>query len=61
MGFGAGIYLRALANHYSEVVGTDLNHGMRVERWLEERLRNGPLSWTLWTQYYVAQSELAPV
>src|SRR6516165_8614167 len=25
VGFGAGVYLRALANHYNEVVGTDLN------------------------------------
>src|SRR5215472_3620021 len=27
VGFGAGVYLRALANHYREVVATDLNHG----------------------------------
>ena len=25
VGFGAGVYLRALANHYKEVVATDLN------------------------------------
>src|SRR6516164_3687077 len=25
IGFGAGVYLRALAAHYKEVVGTDLN------------------------------------
>src|SRR5215472_15113771 len=25
IGFGAGIYLRALASHYDEVIGTDLN------------------------------------
>ena len=25
IGFGAGVYLRALANYYEEVVGTDLN------------------------------------
>jgi 2-polyprenyl-3-methyl-5-hydroxy-6-metoxy-1,4-benzoquinol methylase len=35
--------------------------GMRLERWLEEQLRGGPLSWMLWTQYYVAQSELSRV
>jgi ubiquinone/menaquinone biosynthesis C-methylase UbiE len=52
--FKSGLYLPLVA----EFGGMT---GMRLERWLEERLRTGPLSWTLWTQYYVAQSELAPV
>jgi SAM-dependent methyltransferase len=47
--FKSGLYLPIVA----EFAGTT---GMRLERWLEERLRDGPLSWTLWTQYYVAQA-----
>jgi ubiquinone/menaquinone biosynthesis C-methylase UbiE len=47
--FKSGLYLPLIA----EFAGVS---GMRLERWLEERLRDGPLSWTLWTQYYVAQS-----
>jgi 2-polyprenyl-3-methyl-5-hydroxy-6-metoxy-1,4-benzoquinol methylase len=52
--FKSGLYLPLVA----ELGGIT---GMRLERWLEERLRDGPLSWTLWTQYYVAQSERLPV
>jgi 2-polyprenyl-3-methyl-5-hydroxy-6-metoxy-1,4-benzoquinol methylase len=52
--FKSGLYLPLVA----EFAGIT---GMRLERWLEERLRDGPLSWTLWTQYYVAQSGLSPV
>jgi ubiquinone/menaquinone biosynthesis C-methylase UbiE len=47
--FKSGLYLPLIA----EFGGVS---GMRLERWLEERFRDGPLSWTLWTQYYVAQS-----
>lgn len=47
--FKSGLYLPLVA----EFAGIS---GMRLERWLEERWRDGPLSWTLWTQYYVAQS-----
>ncbi|MBV8772836.1 MAG: class I SAM-dependent methyltransferase, partial [Deltaproteobacteria bacterium] len=47
--FKSGLYLPLVA----EFAG---NRGLRLERWLEERLRDGPLSWTLWTQYYVAQA-----
>jgi len=46
--FKSGLYLPLIA----EFAGIT---GMRLERWLEERLRDGLLSWTLWTQYYVAQ------
>jgi len=28
----------------------------RLEQWLENRLRQGPFSWSLWTQYYIAQA-----
>lgn len=51
--FKSGLYLPLIA----EFGGIS---GMRLERWLEERLRAGPLSWTLWTQYYVAQSMCSP-
>jgi 2-polyprenyl-3-methyl-5-hydroxy-6-metoxy-1,4-benzoquinol methylase len=46
--FKSGLYLPLVA----EFAGAA---GMRFERWLERRLRQGPLSWMLWTQYYVAQ------
>jgi SAM-dependent methyltransferase len=46
--FKSGLYLPLVA----EFGGIT---GQRVEQWLEERLRHGALSWTLWTQYYVAQ------
>jgi SAM-dependent methyltransferase len=52
--FKSGLYLPLVA----EFGGIT---GMRLERWLEERLRDGPLSWTLWTQYYVAQCEPSTV
>ncbi len=47
--FKSGLYLPLIA----EFAGPA---GMRFARWLEQRLRRGPLSWMLWTQYYVAQS-----
>ncbi len=48
--FKSGLYLPLVAEFGGMM-------GMHLERWLEERLRDGPLSWTLWTQYYVAQAE----
>jgi 2-polyprenyl-3-methyl-5-hydroxy-6-metoxy-1,4-benzoquinol methylase len=48
--FKSGLYLPLVA----EFAGIS---GMRLERWLEERLRGGALSWALWTQYYVAKAE----
>jgi 2-polyprenyl-3-methyl-5-hydroxy-6-metoxy-1,4-benzoquinol methylase len=50
--FKSGLYLPLIA----EFAGVS---GMRLERWLEERLRDSFLSWMLWTQYYVAQAEPA--
>ncbi|MBV8453238.1 MAG: methyltransferase domain-containing protein [Deltaproteobacteria bacterium] len=52
--FKSGLYLPLVA----EFAGVS---GMRFERWLEERLRDSFLSWTLWTQYYVAQSGPSPL
>jgi len=46
--YKSGMYVPLVA----EFAGTI---GLMLERWLEARLRRGPLSWTLWTQYYVAQ------
>jgi len=47
--FKSGLYLPLIA----EFAGVS---GLRLEQWLEDRLRHGALSWTLWTQYYVAQA-----
>jgi 2-polyprenyl-3-methyl-5-hydroxy-6-metoxy-1,4-benzoquinol methylase len=52
--FKSGLYLPIVA----EFAGVT---GMRLERWVEDRLRDGPLSWMLWTQYYVAQSDPATI
>jgi 2-polyprenyl-3-methyl-5-hydroxy-6-metoxy-1,4-benzoquinol methylase len=46
--FESGLYLPLLA----EFAGVT---GMRLERWLEKRLRGGPFGWILWTQYYLAR------
>lgn len=44
----SGLYLPIIAEAGGE-------RGMRLARWIEARLRTGPLSFALWTQYYVAQ------
>jgi SAM-dependent methyltransferase len=46
--YKSGLYLPLIA----EFAGAS---GLRLARWLEGRLRAGPLSFALWTQYYVAQ------
>ena len=43
-----GMYLPLIA----ELTG---NIGLRIEQWLEDKLRNGWLDALLWTQYYIAQ------
>jgi SAM-dependent methyltransferase len=50
--FKSGMYIPIIA----EFTGAT---GMRLERWLERKLRRGPLSWTLWTQYWVARTPAA--
>jgi len=30
---------------------------LKLEQWLEERLRGGPAEGLLWTQYYVARAQ----
>ncbi|MCI0626398.1 MAG: class I SAM-dependent methyltransferase [Acidobacteria bacterium] len=47
--FKSGVYLPLVA----EFAG---NSGLRLEQWLEPRLRNSPLDWVLWTQYFVAEA-----
>ncbi len=44
-----GLYLPVLA----ELLGEP---ALRLERWLEAKLRGGPLHQLLWTQYYVARA-----
>jgi SAM-dependent methyltransferase len=46
--YKTGMYLPLIA----ELTG---NIGLRIEQWLEEKLRNGWLDFLLWTQYYIAQ------
>ncbi len=46
--FKSGMYIPLIA----EFGGVP---GLRLARWLEAHLRAGPLSFLLWTQYYVAQ------
>ena len=46
--FKSGIYLPLVAEFCGEP-------GLRFERWLESRLRDGPLEQFLWVQFYIAQ------
>jgi hypothetical protein len=47
--FKSGLYIPAVAEF-----GGDM--GVRIEQWLENKLRRGHFSWMLWTQYYVAEA-----
>lgn len=47
--FKSGIYLPLIA----ELMG---DRGLRIQQWLETKLRDGPLDFLLWTQYYVAKA-----
>jgi ubiquinone/menaquinone biosynthesis C-methylase UbiE len=47
--FKSGVYVPFLA----EFAGVA---GLRIEQWLEPRLRRGHLAWVLWTQYFIAQA-----
>ena len=48
--FKSGMYLPLIA----EFTG---KWGLRLEQWLETKLRNEPLDWLLWTQYYIAEKQ----
>ncbi len=47
--FTSGMYLPLVAEFTGKC-------GVRLERWLESRLRGGPLRWVLWTQYYISEA-----
>ena len=46
--FKSGLYIPLLA----EFGG---GRGLQIARWIEKRIRRGPLSFALWTQYYLVQ------
>lgn len=46
--FKSGMYVPLVA----EFMGRP---GLNLEQWLESKLRDGPLDWLLWTQYYIAE------
>ena len=45
----SGLYLPLLAEFAGKA-------GPGLEQWLEPRLRDSPLDWLLWTQYFVAEA-----
>jgi hypothetical protein len=47
--FRSGLYIPLVA----EFGGAP---GLQMAQWIENRIRNGPLSFALWTQYYLAQA-----
>ncbi len=47
--FKSGMYLPFVAEFAGQ-------YGLSLEQRLESRLRDGPLDWLLWTQYYVAEA-----
>jgi 2-polyprenyl-3-methyl-5-hydroxy-6-metoxy-1,4-benzoquinol methylase len=47
--FKSGMYLPVVAEFGGAA-------GMQLERWLEDRIRRGRLSWVLWTQYWIARA-----
>lgn len=49
--FKSGMYLPLIA----EFTG---KWGLQLEQWLEKKLRNRPLDWSLWTQYYIAEKPI---
>jgi len=46
----SGLYIPLIAEFTGET-------GLRLEKWVESRIRKQPLDWALWTQYYVAEPE----
>jgi SAM-dependent methyltransferase len=47
--FKSGLYIPLLAEFGGRT-------GLHLAQWLEERIRRGPLSFALWTQYYLARA-----
>lgn len=47
--FKSGMYLPFIAEFADQ-------RGLQLEKWLEGKLKRGPLDWLLWTQYYIADA-----
>lgn len=47
--YKSGIYLPFIAEFMGQT-------GLRLEQWLESKLRNGPFNGLLWIQYYIAEA-----
>jgi 2-polyprenyl-3-methyl-5-hydroxy-6-metoxy-1,4-benzoquinol methylase len=47
--FKSGLYIPAVAEFGGDT-------GLRIEQWLENKLRRSRFSWMLWTQYYVVEA-----
>lgn len=47
--YKSGMYIPLVAEFFGDA-------GVRLERWLESKLRGGPLDGLLWTQYYIAKA-----
>ena len=55
-GAGFRIYERFKSGMYLPLIAEFMGQpGLRIEQWLELKLRDGPLGWLLWTQYYIAE------
>jgi 2-polyprenyl-3-methyl-5-hydroxy-6-metoxy-1,4-benzoquinol methylase len=46
--FKSGIYIPLIAEFTGKL-------GLRLQKWLELKLRNGFFDWLLWTQYYIEE------
>ena len=47
--FKSGMYVPLIAEFTGQ-------RGLQLEKWLEGKLKRGPLDWLMWTQYYVADA-----
>lgn len=45
--FKSGMYVPLIAEFAGQ-------RGLQLEKWLEGKLKRGPLDWLIWTQYYIA-------
>lgn len=45
--FKSGMYVPLIAEFAGQ-------RGLQLEKWLEGKLKGGPLDWLIWTQYYIA-------
>jgi 2-polyprenyl-3-methyl-5-hydroxy-6-metoxy-1,4-benzoquinol methylase len=47
--FKSGMYVPLIAEFAGQ-------RGLQLEKWLEGKLKRGPLDWLIWTQYYIADA-----